>query len=108
VISKNSEKLRRTVDFEKSSMISQFPEYLTVNFVRFFWKPKEQVKAKILKKVKFPVNLNMSPFAKPDAGIADFELISIITHIGRSADSGHYIAWVRDLSTGNAGKMYGS
>jgi ubiquitin carboxyl-terminal hydrolase 14 len=30
-----------------------------------------------------------------------YELCAVLTHIGRSADSGHYIAWVRRKSTGN-------
>lgn len=49
VISKHSDVANATVDFQKTSKISQFPALLSVNFVRFFWKPKEQVKAKILK-----------------------------------------------------------
>lgn len=48
-ISKQSAVLGRSVDFDKSSSIAEFPPYLCVNFVRFFWKAKEQVKAKILK-----------------------------------------------------------
>lgn len=30
-----------------------------------------------------------------------YDLIGIITHVGRSADSGHYIAWVRDEKFSN-------
>lgn len=30
-----------------------------------------------------------------------YELIGVITHIGRSADSGHYIAWVKDVENEN-------
>jgi ubiquitin carboxyl-terminal hydrolase 14 len=30
-----------------------------------------------------------------------YELYAVLTHIGRSADSGHYMAWVRDGNTDN-------
>ncbi len=71
-----------------------------MNFVRFFWKPKEQVKAKILKKVKLPPTLSMAQFCsaaiEKEGNQPEYDLVSIVTHIGRSADSGHYIAWVKD------------
>ena len=33
--------------------------------------------------------------AKDKTAKADFELLGVVTHLGRSADSGHYIAWIR-------------
>ena len=29
----------------------------------------------------------------------EYDLISVITHIGRSADSGHYISWTKEKKT---------
>jgi ubiquitin carboxyl-terminal hydrolase 14 len=34
--------------------ISRLPAYLTIQFVRFYYKEKESINAKILKDVKFP------------------------------------------------------
>lgn len=48
-ITKRSEDLGKDAEFLKVSTISLFPKILTINFIRFFWKPKEQIKAKILK-----------------------------------------------------------
>lgn len=48
-ITKNCESLGRNASYTKTSRISRLPKYLTINFVRFQWKPQERVKAKILK-----------------------------------------------------------
>ncbi len=28
-----------------------------------------------------------------------YDLVAVLTHVGRAADSGHYIGWVKDTST---------
>ena len=33
-------------------------------------------------------------------GTGYYELKAVLTHIGRSSDAGHYMAWVRDGDTG--------
>ena len=48
-IEKTSPSLGKLSSYTKTSKISRLPEYLTINFVRFQWKPQERVKAKILK-----------------------------------------------------------
>ncbi|KAF9953323.1 Ubiquitin carboxyl-terminal hydrolase 14 [Mortierella alpina] len=166
-IEKNSATLGRSAVYSKSQRISRLPAYLTVNFVRFFWKTDAQVKAKILRKVKFPFDLDASQFCTPElqakltntkgklreldnaevalkrrqrldkeAGRMDtdevseeqkaveeaqvalensldpelvkdvgsnpsgqYELAAVLTHIGRTADSGHYIGWARKGDT---------
>lgn len=40
------------------SKISRLPAYLTVQFVRFYYKERESVNAKILKDVKFPMEFD--------------------------------------------------
>lgn len=166
-IEKNSSTLGRSATYTKSQRISRLPAYLTVNFVRFFWKPTEQVKAKILRKVKFPFDLDASQFCTNElqgkltntkmklreldnaetalkrrqrldkeagrmetdeisdeqkavhaaqAALEDsldpelvqdvgcnpsgqYELAAVLTHIGRTADSGHYIGWAKKGDT---------
>lgn len=40
------------------SKISRLPAYLTIQFVRFYYKEKEAINAKILKDVKFPLDFD--------------------------------------------------
>lgn len=57
-IEKNSDVLGRNATFIKKSAVSRLPKYLNVNFVRFFFKAGIQKKAKILRKVGFPFELD--------------------------------------------------
>lgn len=61
-IEKKSEVLGRDVMYTKTSKISRLPKYLTVHFVRFFWKRDVQKKAKIMRKVTFPHELDAVEF----------------------------------------------
>ena len=61
-IEKNSETLGRNASYTKRSRISRLPKYLTVHFVRFFWKREAQKKAKIMRKVTFPAELDIVEF----------------------------------------------
>ncbi|KAG8238525.1 hypothetical protein J437_LFUL016605 [Ladona fulva] len=54
-ITKYSPTLGRDAVYTKTSKISRLPAYLTVQFVRFYFKEKEAINAKILKDVKFPL-----------------------------------------------------
>uniref|UniRef100_A0A1B6CDA9 Ubiquitin carboxyl-terminal hydrolase n=1 Tax=Clastoptera arizonana TaxID=38151 RepID=A0A1B6CDA9_9HEMI len=57
-ITKNSPTLGRDAVYTKTSKISRLPAYLTIQFVRFFYKEKESVNAKILKDIKFPIEFD--------------------------------------------------
>eukprot|EP00899_Mesostigma_viride_P009296 jgi/Mesvir1/18368/Mv14256-RA.2 len=156
-LEKNSPALGRSAVWKKTSRISSLPAYLTVQFVRFFWKKDTQQKAKILRPVQFPTvfdafdfcapelqerlskrrktdlevpkgELAAAPKADTDMAAADggaggaaaastsaggkdkdkgkvaevhptdtglYDLAAVLTHKGRSADSGHYVAWVK-------------
>jgi ubiquitin carboxyl-terminal hydrolase 14 len=61
-IEKRSDALGRDVMYTKTSKISRLPKYLTVHFVRFFWKRDVQKKAKIMRKVTFPHELDAVEF----------------------------------------------
>ena len=160
---KNSEALGRMADWEGQSKITALPPWLTIQKVRFFYKADVQQKAKILRKVGFPIVLDTfdmcseslleelaparaawkrvedervqrknlgdakrqkteQPAMEVDGGEAApaggdgaeqeqdieevlrenagrptgrYELTAVLTHKGRSADSGHYVAWCR-------------
>ncbi|KAI9870751.1 MAG: deubiquitinating enzyme, partial [Pleopsidium flavum] len=61
-IEKKSATLDRDAVYTKKSRISRLPKYLTVHFVRFFWKREAQKKAKIMRKVTFPSELDVVEF----------------------------------------------
>lgn len=159
-LEKTSETLQRTAQYTKSGKFKRLPMYLPVNFVRFQWKAAEQLRAKILKKVKFPLvldltamctdelvelmkpakarlfeiesresilrklrpsestgsaavskthdeickELNLSDSLANDIGAnvsGVYDLVAVLTHAGRSADSGHYVAWVKQEGKGS-------
>ncbi|KAF5179399.1 Ubiquitin carboxyl-terminal hydrolase [Thalictrum thalictroides] len=159
-LEKVSPSLGRTAVYTKESRINDLPRYLTVQFVRFFWKRESSQKAKILRKVDYPLELDVYDLCsdelrkklegprqilreeegkklglKPsdkssgskdtDVKMTDaegapngsgetsnatsqegvpaknerltgiYDLVAVLTHKGRSADSGHYVAWVK-------------
>ncbi|CAG9947032.1 unnamed protein product [Clonostachys rosea f. rosea IK726] len=65
-LNKKSEILDRDADYTKTSKISRAPKYLTVHFVRFFWKRETQKKAKIMRKVTFPHELDIVEFCSDE------------------------------------------
>ncbi|KAL6568221.1 deubiquitinating enzyme [Orobanche hederae] len=159
-LEKSSPSLGRTAIYSKDSRITDLPRYLTVQYVRFFWKRETRQKAKILRKVDYPLELDVYDFCSddlrkrldvprrilryeegkkfglktnansststdndvkmtdaegPSSGSEDsksapgegvpsgkekhltgvYDLVAVLTHKGRSADSGHYVAWVK-------------
>ncbi|KAI6222983.1 Ubiquitin carboxyl-terminal hydrolase [Aphelenchoides fujianensis] len=148
-IEKHSESLGKNCKYLKEAKISRLPAHLTIQMVRFFYKEKDQVNAKIMKDVKFPMILDMCDCCTPElqnklrpqrvawkeyedamleeqraakltegkaekkkkeaveyvpSSFADdpgsnnsgfYQLNAVITHKGRSSNSGHYVAWVR-------------
>jgi len=61
-IERKSLALERRAKYNKSSRISKLPRFLIVQFVRFFWRNDTQKKAKILRKVVYPTDLDILPF----------------------------------------------
>ena len=61
-VEKRSPVLDRDAVYTKKSRIARLPKYLTVHFVRFFWKREAQKKAKIMRKVTFPPELDVVEF----------------------------------------------
>jgi ubiquitin carboxyl-terminal hydrolase 14 len=65
-IEKRSEILGRDAVWTKTSRVSRLPKYLVVHFVRFYWKRDTNKKAKILRKVKFPMELDATEYCTDD------------------------------------------
>jgi ubiquitin carboxyl-terminal hydrolase 14 len=65
-IEKKSEVLDRDAVYTKSSKITRLPKYLTVHFMRFDWRKDTSKKAKIMRKVTFPQELDVVEFCAED------------------------------------------
>ncbi|XP_074036611.1 ubiquitin specific protease 14 [Leptinotarsa decemlineata] len=65
-LTKKSSTLDRDAIYTKTSKISRLPAYLTVQFVRFYYKEKESINAKILKDVKFPLDFDAFELCTPE------------------------------------------
>eukprot|EP00834_Sanchytrium_tribonematis_P001671 NODE_43_length_33755_cov_1.178542.p9 type:complete len:371 gc:universal NODE_43_length_33755_cov_1.178542:26778-27890(+) len=109
-LEKRSDVLNKQIQFQTTSQFASLPRYLNVNLVRFYWKQPSNVKAKILKSVKFPFVLDLYDHCTDEykniikdsrvnalkdnlssegevSGV--YDLVGVLTHIGRSSDSGH-------------------
>lgn len=73
--------------FFSKSKINRLPAYLTVQFVRFYYKEKESINAKILKDVKFPLDFDAFDLCTTElqdklAPVrAKFKVISVVIYI---------------------------
>jgi len=140
-IVERSPSVNADLTYEKSQLIAKLPYYLGIQFVRFWWKPDAQIKAKICRPVEFPLSLDVYDLCTEElkAGLSEhrktliardearqarekkdamdvgdaelpqlwertpyqndtgfYELFAVITHKGRDAESGHYVAWVKE------------
>ncbi|KAF3962745.1 hypothetical protein CMV_012787 [Castanea mollissima] len=65
-LEKASPSLGRSAIYLKESRINGLPRYLTVQFVRFFWKRESNQKVKILRKVDYPLELDIYDLCSDD------------------------------------------
>ncbi|KAF2130884.1 cysteine proteinase [Dothidotthia symphoricarpi CBS 119687] len=65
-IEKRSELLGRNALYTKTSRIARLPKHLPVHFVRFDWRRDTNKKAKIMRKVTFPEELDVLEFCTDD------------------------------------------
>nr|XP_054772940.1 ubiquitin carboxyl-terminal hydrolase 14-like [Lytechinus pictus] len=63
---KSSPTLNRDAQYIKESKINRLPAYLTIQFVRFYYKEKEAISAKILKDIKYPMTLDVFELCTPE------------------------------------------
>ena len=65
-LEKHSDILGRDAIWTKKAQISRLPKYLVIHFVRFYWKRETRKKAKILRKIKFPMELDATEYCTED------------------------------------------
>ena len=62
---KASPSLGRDARYTKRAAVTRLPAYLCVDFVRFYYKKKEQTNCQVLKDCKFPLTLDMFELCAP-------------------------------------------
>jgi ubiquitin carboxyl-terminal hydrolase 14 len=65
-LEKRSPSLERDAIYKKVTKISRAPKYLTIHFVRFWWNNVAKKKAKIMRKITFPAELDVLEFCTDD------------------------------------------
>lgn len=65
-LEKHAEALQRTATYVEKRQFTRLPQYLAVHFVRFYWRRDIGKKTKIMRKVKFPMELDASVWATPE------------------------------------------
>lgn len=65
-LEKTSPSLGREAVYHETTRISRLPSYLTVNMVRFYWRREIGKKTKIMRKVKFPFDLDATDLVTDD------------------------------------------
>ncbi|TIB17082.1 hypothetical protein E3P92_01191 [Wallemia ichthyophaga] len=65
-VTKHSSTLNRNAQYTQKSRINRLPAYLSVHLVRFYWRADLGKKAKILRKVKFPMEYDASDLVSDD------------------------------------------
>lgn len=88
---------KKTASAKKTSRVNEYPEHLLVHVKRFKF-VNEQSK-KIQGALEYPLDLDLGHYGKnQDKKPVPYKLIGVIAHCGRTAGSGHYIAFCRQPS----------
>lgn len=84
----------------RKNLLQSLPPYLHVIFDRFSWDPVSEVRKRVDCDLVFPETLDLLPFVAghSDASLSTFELIGVLKHHSKSAESGHYTATLRQPS----------
>lgn len=59
-VEKHNPELGRDAEYQLTKRITRLPKYLTVHYVRFYWRRDTQKNSKILRKVVFPKELDVT------------------------------------------------
>lgn len=65
-LTKHNDELGRDAEYKLTKQVTRLPKYLTVHFMRFFWRADTRKKSKILRKVTFPFVLDATDLCSPE------------------------------------------
>ncbi|KAM3179680.1 hypothetical protein ACTXT7_000121 [Hymenolepis weldensis] len=85
------------VDAIKKSKFTGLPPILTLSLSRFYFNPKSMEAGKLDKMCSFPLNLDMTAYLETEqTEPVNYDLFSIVIHVGTSACDGHYHAYIKE------------
>ncbi|XP_045805933.1 ubiquitin carboxyl-terminal hydrolase 26-like isoform X1 [Trifolium pratense] len=89
------------VDATRSIKLLTLPEVLNFQLKRYVFLPKTTTKKKVTTPFSFPAELSMHHrLAVPSQSELIYDLSAVLIHKGTAANSGHYIAHIKDENTG--------
>uniref|UniRef100_A0A147BGD4 Ubiquitin carboxyl-terminal hydrolase 48 n=1 Tax=Ixodes ricinus TaxID=34613 RepID=A0A147BGD4_IXORI len=80
--------------------LQRLPPVLNLQLLRFVFDRATGCKKKIKSSLRFPEHLDLSSHLKKPAGTVEYSLAAVLNHQGPSANSGHYVAHIKDRLSG--------
>lgn len=80
--------------------LQRLPPVLNLQLLRFVFDRATGCKKKIKSSLRFPERLDLSSHLKMPAGTVQYSLAAVLNHQGPSANSGHYVAHIKDRLSG--------
>ncbi|XP_058724797.1 ubiquitin carboxyl-terminal hydrolase 26-like [Vicia villosa] len=95
------ESCKTRVDATRSIKLRTLPDVLNFQLKRYVFLPKTTTKKKITSSFSFPAELSMHHrLSEPSQSELIYDLSAVLIHKGTAANSGHYIAHIKDENTG--------
>ncbi|KAK7260825.1 hypothetical protein RIF29_27123 [Crotalaria pallida] len=95
------ESCKTRVDATRSIKLRTLPDVLNFQLKRYVFLPKTTTKKKITSAFSFPAELDMRRrLSEPSRLELVYDLSAVLIHKGSAANSGHYIAHIKDENTG--------
>lgn len=88
-------------DAARCIRLKSLPPVLHLQLLRFVYDRSKGHKKKLNSVIQFPETLDMSEYTGLPPGSKVYNVSAVLLHMGSSAYSGHYIAHIKDSSTGN-------
>uniref|UniRef100_A0A0D9VQL9 Ubiquitin carboxyl-terminal hydrolase 26 n=1 Tax=Leersia perrieri TaxID=77586 RepID=A0A0D9VQL9_9ORYZ len=95
------ESCQKRVDATRCIKLRSLPPVVNFQLKRYVFLPKTTTKKKISSSFSFPGQLDMGKRLSNPSSSYMYDLAAILIHKGSAANSGHYVAHIKDESTGH-------
>ncbi|KAG4931153.1 hypothetical protein AAZX31_17G188900 [Glycine max] len=95
------ESCKTRVDATRSIKLRTLPDVLNFQLKRYVFLPQNTMKKKVTSAFSFPAELHMHHrLSEPSQFELMYDLSAVLIHKGTAVNSGHYIAHIKDVNTG--------